>query len=179
MITMEPLNEEERKFAEENHNLIYSFLNQYRLPVEEWYGIAALGYLQGVKNYDPNKKSFSAFVYRCMLNAVRMEMRRNRLRNQWHNGIVSMDITVGHSGEITVKDLIPDKDGVDSLVEYNEYIRRINTLPKKVKAVVILLMQGYSQKEISEILGHSQPYISKLVNRARGLIERNTESRTP
>ena len=31
---MEALNSKERKFAEENHGLIYSFLNYYRLTEE-------------------------------------------------------------------------------------------------------------------------------------------------
>ena len=42
---MEALNSKERKFAEENHGLIYSFLNYYRLSEAEHYDICAIAYL--------------------------------------------------------------------------------------------------------------------------------------
>lgn len=42
---MEALNSKERKFAEENHGLIYSFLNYYRLTEAEHYDICAIAYL--------------------------------------------------------------------------------------------------------------------------------------
>ena len=38
---MEPLNNSERRFAEENHMLIYSFLNLYKLPEEKYYDISS------------------------------------------------------------------------------------------------------------------------------------------
>lgn len=48
---MEALNQKERKFAEENHGLIYSFLNYYRLPEAEYYDICAIAYLRAVKDW--------------------------------------------------------------------------------------------------------------------------------
>lgn len=42
---------EQRQFAAEQHNLIYAYLNEKGLYHEEYYDIAAFGYLQAVKRY--------------------------------------------------------------------------------------------------------------------------------
>lgn len=47
---MEALNQKERSFAEENHGLIYAFLNYYKLPEAEYYDICAIAYLHAVKD---------------------------------------------------------------------------------------------------------------------------------
>lgn len=48
---MEALSSKEREFAAENHGLIYSFLNYYRLSEAEHYDICAIAYLQAVKEW--------------------------------------------------------------------------------------------------------------------------------
>ena len=48
---MEALNQKGRRFAEESHGLIYSFLNYYRLPKAEYYDICAIAYLHAVKDW--------------------------------------------------------------------------------------------------------------------------------
>ena len=47
----EALSPEQRQFAAEQHNLIYAYLKEKGLYHEEYYDIAALGYLQAVKRY--------------------------------------------------------------------------------------------------------------------------------
>jgi len=37
--------EEEQRFVEENHKLVYLFLNKRRLKVDDWYDILILDYL--------------------------------------------------------------------------------------------------------------------------------------
>lgn len=34
-----PLTEEQRRFAEQNHNLVYKFLHQHGLSIDEYYDI--------------------------------------------------------------------------------------------------------------------------------------------
>lgn len=58
---MEALNQKERSFAEENHGLIYAFLNYYKLPEAEYYDICAIAYLHAVTD---RRKDF---VYRKRL----------------------------------------------------------------------------------------------------------------
>lgn len=163
---LEPLDEEEREFAEKNHNLIYSFLRKHNLSVEEWYGVVAIGYIQAVKKYDPSRGAFYNFAYTCMLNMVRMEERKVRLQNQWVNGVLSLDAEYGEGKGVFLRDLIPDKEDMDSLYRYREFIHIVEELPKDLRDVISLKVCGYNQVEIGSILGYSQSKVSKLFNQA-------------
>lgn len=48
---LRPFTEEEKKLAEENHNSIYAFLYTYKYSIENFYGIAAMGFLKGIQVY--------------------------------------------------------------------------------------------------------------------------------
>ena len=48
---MERMSDIERKFAEENHNLVYSFLHSNKYNIEDFYSIAVMGYLKAVQAY--------------------------------------------------------------------------------------------------------------------------------
>lgn len=163
---LEPLDEREREFAEKNHNLIYSFLRKHNLSVEEWYGIVAIGYVQAVKKYNPSKGRFSTFAYLCMLNMVRMEERKVRLQNQGVNEILSLDAEYGEEKKVSLQNLIPDKENIDSLYRYRELIHIMKELPKDLRDVISLKVCGYSQVEIGSILGYSQSKVSRLFNQA-------------
>ena len=39
-----PLTEEQRRFAEQNHALVYKFLHQHGLSVDEYYDIVVFGF---------------------------------------------------------------------------------------------------------------------------------------
>ena len=45
------LTDEQRQFAAENHNLIYKYLWDRRLEIDDYYDIAVFGYLRAVKRY--------------------------------------------------------------------------------------------------------------------------------
>ena len=49
--TLQPLTENEKKFAEENHKLLYKFLHEYGYSIEEHYNIAVFGFLKSVQLY--------------------------------------------------------------------------------------------------------------------------------
>lgn len=46
-----PLTKEQRRFAEENHHLVFTFLNQKELPESVFYDVVIFGYLKAVQEY--------------------------------------------------------------------------------------------------------------------------------
>ena len=85
---MEALNSKERKFAEENHGLIYSFLNYYRLTEAEHYDICAIAYLQAVKEWHRkpelrDKYKFSTIAFKKMEFAKIKKYHADRLRDSY------------------------------------------------------------------------------------------------
>lgn len=49
--TARPLTDEEKIFAEKNHNLMYRYIRIHELDLEDWYDILIIPYLQAVKKY--------------------------------------------------------------------------------------------------------------------------------
>lgn len=85
---MEALNSKERKFAEENHGLIYSFLNYYRLSEAKHYDICAIAYLQAVKDWHRkpglrDKYKFSTIAFKKMESAKIKKYHADRLRDSY------------------------------------------------------------------------------------------------
>lgn len=62
------LTDEQRKFAEENHKLIYKFMQDKNLDPEEWYGVVAIGYVKAVAMFNPDETEFSKHAYQYMRN---------------------------------------------------------------------------------------------------------------
>lgn len=69
------MNDAQRKLAEDNHNLIYSFLSNHNLSldaVEDWYGTAAIGLCKAALFFDEScETEFSALAYACMESEIR------------------------------------------------------------------------------------------------------------
>ena len=67
---MNPLTDEQRQLAEQNHNLVHSFLKEYNLPESQYYDIVIFGYLCAVQDYCENdslkKYSFTTIAWKCM-----------------------------------------------------------------------------------------------------------------
>ena len=45
------LNKEQQAFAADHHGLVYKFLNENRLPEDEFYAVILFGYLRAVYRY--------------------------------------------------------------------------------------------------------------------------------
>lgn len=94
--SIRPLTEEERVFAEENHNLIYGYIRSHQLEIEEWYDILIIPYLNSVKKYFTYEKlqkySFSLICYRT-LDSARSNYWRdmNRKKRCPEGGLFSYD----------------------------------------------------------------------------------------
>ena len=103
------LTNEKRQLAEDNHLLIYKFLRERNLPVDEWYDICAIGYCQAAEAYDPGrKKSFATLAYTTMFHEVAREMykRGAQKRNQ-----VPLSLDVHLEDGFDPADTVADKSG--------------------------------------------------------------------
>lgn len=169
---MKTLTDEQRKFAEENHSLIYKFLHSRNLSVEEYYDICAIGYVQAVANFDPNVAKFSTYAYHCMNMEVGNELRKLRHKGR-HQTLLqaSLDkmIDFGNceSGNMYAfiedisnsswEDAVCDKIVMDSLRDID-------------KRVISLKLSGMTQQEIGKEVGCSQAQIARIIKKCREMI---------
>lgn len=79
-----PLTEEQRRFAEQHHGLVYAFLKETSHSAVEYYDAAALGFLQAVQRYltQPwlRRYAFPTVAWRAMGRGVSTEHRTEERR---------------------------------------------------------------------------------------------------
>jgi RNA polymerase sigma factor (sigma-70 family) len=98
------LTAEQQKFAEKNHNLIYKFLNAYRIPEDDFYDIVVFGYLQAVKSYFEKpglsgKYAFSTIAWNSMRTSLANHYQeQSRLKRK--AVIIDIDAVINDDGEI-------------------------------------------------------------------------------
>lgn len=72
---MKQLNQTQQKLVEDNHNLIWSFMNKNKLStnaVEDWYGTCAIAMCKAAMAYDPDRNiKFDTVAYVYMNNAMK------------------------------------------------------------------------------------------------------------
>ncbi len=104
------LSDEERAFAEENHRLVYRYLQFKQLSFEDWYDVVIFGYLHAVKLWfdriNLHKYSFSTIAYRCMRSEVCSEREKQKRRPEYR--AVSFDDIIPGTDSVTYGDILCD-----------------------------------------------------------------------
>lgn len=154
-----PLTEEQRQLAEENHGLIYSFAHKYGLNIDDWYGALAIGYLRGIADWDPKRGALSTCVFNKMLSVYGLEARKYRAAKRTAQ-IVSFDAEVPGTANLSYHTYLSDPhDHVGAAILSAD----LQCLSPQIQRILLLRIAGYSQQEISEIVGVSQPRVCKLL----------------
>ena len=159
--TERPLTDEERRFAEEHHDLMYLYMRTHDLDIEEWYDILIIPYLQAVKKYYQYEKlqklRFEQVFFRTLDNARGNYYRdMNRQKRKPEGGIYSYDALL-EDGNTFEKYIIDIYTNVERQVIFKElykefYERCINCNPifgtDIYKDELDMLLSGYSLKKI-------------------------------
>lgn len=143
--------------------MIYSFLYKYHLDVEEWYDITAIGLCKAANTYNNDKSGFSTYAYKCMYTTIIMEKRKeNAVRIIPQNQIVYYENQVNNDTS-TFLNYIPSKQDIENETISTLSLENIeNELVGNKRKVFVLLKGGYTQSEISKIIGISKQRISKI-----------------
>lgn len=159
------LNDDQRKLVEDNHNLIYSFLNSRRLSldsVEDWYGTAAIGLCKAALTYDASHGAkFATLAYICMDNEVRQVLRKNRKEV---NTIISLDDCIDSADGCTFADIIPDNRDFYYPIYLNDAVdiatRKLNDRDKQI--ISLIVNDGLTHSEIAKKFNICQPTVSRV-----------------
>lgn len=147
--------------------MIYTFLHQYNLSIEDYYDLAAIGLCKAGSKFDGSKSKFSTYAYKCMFTAVFTEIRNRKAekRIQDHQVVYyQAELDDSNGGDTsTFLNYIPSKENVEenvlSEIIFEEYM---NKLKERDKQIFILFSNGYKQREISKIVGCSQAQVSRV-----------------
>ena len=136
--------------------------------------IGTIGLIKGISSFDPSKGArLATYAARCIENEILMYLRRNSKTKLE----VSIDepLNVDWDGnELLLSDILgTDEDviyrGIENEVERKLLMNAVSKLSKREKTIVRLRFglgtvdgQEMTQKEVANLLGISQSYISRL-----------------
>lgn len=171
------LTPEQRQTVADNHNLIYSFLRQHHLPVEDYYSAAAAGLCGAVATYDPARGcTLSTWAYQWMRGECYNQARAQRAKRRVCPGVLySLDAPVPHvaKGNITLADVLPSSGNIDDAMLAQELGARIlTTLSPGERALLGMVVSGMTQRRIARQIGVTQTTVSRRLTALRAKINR-------
>ena len=142
------------------------------IGIEDLISIGTIGLIKAVNSFDPEKKiKLATYASRCIENEILMVLRRNsRLRlevsldqplnTDWDGNELLLSDILGTEPDLVSKDL-------DASVERQLLYAAIAKLNKREQYIIGLrygLINGreHTQKEVADMMGISQSYISRL-----------------
>ena len=156
--------------------------------LEDLISIGTIGLMKGVNTFNIDKKiKLATYASRCIENEILMYLRRsNRIKSE-----ISIDEPLNQDGdgnELLLSDILgtdPDvtsrriEDEVDkSLLKAS--IEKLNSREKNIMELRFGFISGNekTQKEVADMLGISQSYISRLEKKIIGKMKREIISKT-
>ena len=142
--------------------------------VEDLISIGTIGLIKAINSYDKDKNiKLATYASRCIENEILMYLRRNSkikaevsidepLNVDWDGNELLLSDIIGTDEDIIYKD-------IETEVECKMLKRAINQLPERERIIVDLRFglssengEEKTQKEVADMLGISQSYISRL-----------------
>ena len=163
------------KLIEHNLRLVVFLAKKYEntgVDLEDLVSIGSVGLIKGVNTYKLSKNiKLATYASRCIDNEILMFLRKNKRRR----GEISFEDNLSfdsEGNELHLEDVL----GTDSDLVSDEYERQverdfiskeINKLSSREKQIMVLRYglnntDSYTQKEVAEMLGISQSYISRI-----------------
>lgn len=161
------LTDEQRRMVADNHNPIYAYLHSKRLPVDDFYGLAAVGLCKAALAYDPARGKFSTLAWQTMSREIGNEFRvRSTARRTAE--VISLD--AGDTAE-GLHGLITDDDAADdpsNLVDAWHLIDRLRALASdRDRRILAYRMLGYTNDDIGPKVGLGRGGVSFAVRAIR------------
>ena len=163
------------KLIEHNLRLVVYLSKKYentKIDLEDLVSIGTIGLIKGINTYKNDKNiKLATYASRCIDNEILMYLRKNKKRNQ----DVSLDESLSfdaEGNELHLEDILgTDTDIVTKDLEENDIksimLKEIDKLKDRDKQIMILRYglkgnEEYTQKDVAELLGISQSYISRI-----------------
>lgn len=149
-----PLTKEQHRFAEENHDLVYSFLNAKNLPESSFYDVVIFGYLRAAQEYcevpSLHRYKFSTLAWK-------------RMRSSLSNYYKYLSQPKRCAVTVSLDELISDQDGMrweDVISRQDEIMLRLETelllqamaseLPRRDMRIIRMKVRGDRMHDIAK-----------------------------
>lgn len=180
------------KLVEHNLRLVVFIAKKFEssgMELEDLISIGAIGLIKAVKTYSLDKNiKLATYASRCIENEILMQLRKNtRTKNE-----ISLDEPLSNDGEgneLLLSDTISvDEESVSKGLELNDekqiLLGVLSKLDSRERMIMYLRFglegnEEKTQKEVADIMGISQSYISriekKILSKLRKKLEKTAE----
>ena len=153
--------------------------------IEDLVSIGTIGLIKAVQTFCPSKKiKLATYASRCIENEILMYLRKTS--NQKNEMSIDEPLNVDWDGnELLLSDVLgSDNDVVNRNIEMEDekkqLLKLVSSLETREKQIMIMRFglfgsKEFTQKEVADILGISQSYISRLEKRIIGKLKRELE----
>lgn len=154
--------------------------------VEDLISIGTIGLIKSVNTFRPEKNiKLATYASRCIENEILMYLRKTSS----HKADVSIDepLNVDWDGnELLLSDILgSEPDSIHENLEYDDekklLLKCVKTLPGREQMIMNMRFglngeSEHTQKEVADLLGISQSYISRLEKRILGQLKKSMEA---
>ena len=175
------------KLIEHNLRLVVYIAKKFEntgMNVEDLFSIGAIGLIKAVQTYNFDKKiKLATYASRCIENEILMQLRKtNKLKSE-----ISLDEPLNadsDGNELLLEDILYTDESVskemDKSAEKQILWNIINKLNEREREIMILrfgLMgkEEKTQKEVADLMGISQSYISRIQKKILGKMKKDLE----
>lgn len=176
------------KLVEHNLRLVVYIAKKFEssgMELEDLISIGAIGLIKAVKTYSVDKNiKLATYASRCIENEILMQLRKNtRTKNE-----VSLDEPLSNDGEgneLLLADIISvDEDSVTKNIEMSAEKQILMSVISKLESreqMIMFLRFGFAgyeektQKEVADIMGISQSYISRIEKKILSKLKKKLE----
>lgn len=196
-----PLSEEEEKIAierladgdrdarqqliEHNLRLVVYIAKRYdntNVDIEDLISIGTIGLIKAVNSFDGSKNiKLATYASRCIENEILMHLRKTvktkgevsldePLNVDWEGNVLLLSDILGTDADIIYKDVESNEEREMLLKSFEKLLPRERQIIKM--RFGILGTEKKTQKEIADIMGISQSYISRLEKKVMGKLKK-------
>ena len=167
---------DEEKLVVDNMKLAYNIAWQYNkkmqgiIPLDELQSLAFLGLTKAAKTFNSDLGyAFSTYAYQTMKNEILMFHRNN---NKHIINSVSLFEKVNDDFELqdTLASDFNMYEDIENSLSLDKLHKEIATLNERHKQIINYRLQGLTLCEIADILGVSQPQVSRDLQKALNIL---------
>ena len=174
---MPPLTDDQRLMAQENVKLVYTFMNQHRVPIgwdaADFEGELMRSLCRAVQSYDASIGAFSTYAFRCF------ERQRIRMYRHWYAKmrLRSKTKTLNEIwlNYVSAKNSNPVDAAIDS--DMQNYARRlIKLLPQRYQKFILQCVDGRTFADIGREHGIHRERVRQIFNKSINMLRRHVEA---
>lgn len=153
-MNIRPLTKEQQHFAEENHHLVYAFLNEKELPESVFYDVVIFGYLKAVQEYcevlSLHRFKFSTLAWRRMRSSL-SNYYKYLARPKRNAPVVSFDELIGGEDGLYWQDIISRQDEMMLRFETELLLHALaSRLPRREMRIIRMKVHGDRMHDIAK-----------------------------